>query len=119
MKANQSLKLMLASTLTLGVSSVISAETSSLVRDLGTTGEVRANLLSDATSFEKSVDLKCGEGKCGEGKCGEKKSKDAKSKDTKSKDAKSGEEKAKEAKCGEKKSKEAKSEEKKSTKEAK
>lgn len=76
-------------------------------KNLGSGGEVRAELLSETNSTEipRAFEMNCGskdakkaesksaEGKCGEGNCGDK--------DAKSKDAKAKEGKTHEAKCGE------------------
>lgn len=80
--------------------------------ELGSGGELRAELLQNSVTDIRAIELSCGEKttdtKSKDAKCGEKDAKATKATDSKSKDAKCGEHKAtdsksKDAKCGEKK----------------
>jgi uncharacterized low-complexity protein len=110
MKSNKKNTLLAVGTLTmatLAFSATSNASNLYSVNNLGTGGQLRAELTSP-TTFPSAIDvkgyeLKCGESKtkeakCGEGKCGEK----GKTKEAKCGEGKCGEKgKTKEAKCGE------------------
>jgi uncharacterized low-complexity protein len=87
---------LLTGTLMTGAIAGSTANASELIAfdDLGTGGELRAELLSSVTSPFKSPEAKCGEGKCGEEKSSSTTS------ETKAAEHKCGEGKCGEGKCG-------------------